>query len=193
VFVQYGANSQTTVDQDIKLTPWVGNAWGAGCELDLTFSLAYVRTERFCGDQTVCDAADRIAPALAAAYELKRNAGGDIADFTFGATPSQQARQAPRPLMDPRTSVETTVFPTFGQKAQAQFPFYSYEGFVLFPLTLDGRSVLAALGHAGVGWRESADVLVSVYSIQSGKLVPLAGLVVERQVAGLKSADAKPL
>lgn len=193
VFVQYGANSQVTVDQDIKLTPWLGQAWGRGCEVDLRFKSAYERTERFCADQGVCDAADHIAVPLAAAYELARQGSGDIADFSFGVPPSPEQRQALARLSDPRTSVETTPFPTFGQKAKSAFPFYSYSGFVLFPLQLDGRPLVAALGHGGVGWRESPDVLISIYAIDNGALTPLAGLVVERSVGALSSAEAKGL
>jgi hypothetical protein len=191
-FIEHGALSEISDETDVQITPWTGSDWGPACRLALHFRPAFKRTEAFCGDQAVCDAADAVAVRLAAAYAAKRQNDADTTPFAFGPAPTPAAAAAVKAVQAAPNATETTPFPTFGAKAQTRFPGYSYTGFQLFPLTLDGRAYVAAIGYGGVGWRQTGDILLSVYAADGAALKPLAGLVIQRSVAGLASAQASP-
>jgi hypothetical protein len=192
-FIVYGANSQTDDDEDIDIMPWTGTAWGPACRVELRFRTDYTITDSYCGDKGVCEAAGRVARDIAAAYGTKRKAGGDAHGFAWGPPASSKARAAVQTFAGQvyaqHYGTGTTDFPTFGKDEGHDF---SYNGFALFPLKLAGQEYLAAIGHEGVGWRESADTLLAVYRLDDGEPVPLAGFVIPRSVSGLASARAAP-
>ena len=83
-------------------------------------------------------------------------------------------------------------FPTFGATAPVGDPLsYSYNGFTYFPLTLNGKSYVGALGYDGVGWRESGRTLFAIYAEQQGVLTPLAGFTVDLSNGGLIGATVE--
>jgi hypothetical protein len=189
-YIVYGANSQTDDDEDIEIMPWTGTGWGAACRVELRFRTAYEITDSYCGDKTVCEAAGRVSLDIAAAYGARRKSGADTRPFAWGPPVSPQTRtavEAMRRDLKIGSGTQTTDFPTFGQEEGHDF---SYEGFDLFPLKLAGQAYVAAIGQEGVGWRESDDTLFAVYRLEAGQLVPLAGFVIPRSVAGLASAQA---
>ena len=55
----------------------------------------------------------------------------------------------------------------------------------LFALTLQGRSYVGAVGHAGFGWRESERTLFAVYAVHERQLAPLAGMVIVQTIGAL--------
>jgi hypothetical protein len=185
-----GAVSQTDDDDEILLMPWTGDRWGAACRLMLRFRNHYDITASHCGDPAVCKAAGEVALDIARAYGAKRKADRDDSPFTWGPKPPADVSAALNALK-PKLP-ETTEFPTFRDEESPRDSDFSYSGFALFPIRLADRWRVAAIGHAGVGWREGPDTLLAIYDIKDGKLAPLAGFVMPRSIAGLVQANAAP-
>jgi hypothetical protein len=188
-WIEHGAVSQTNDDEEIEIRPWAGQGWATACRLTLKFRNAYRIAERHCGDKAVCEAAGRFALDVAAAYGRWQRRGRDVPAFAYGPAPNSQARAAVRALKHGLEPASTTEFPTFGRKMRFG---YSYEGFVLFPLMLNGHGYVAAIGHDGVGWREFDNTLLAIYSADTRPPRPLAGFVIPRSIGGLVSATAGP-
>ncbi len=172
-----------------RLWPWTGSAWGAPCRLTLTFNLAYTLAASDCGDAAVCRSGKAVARQIAIAYNLGRDAGGDGSDFHFGPPAPATFAAAAKALRATQESPATWTpdYPSF--RAGSDHPI-SYSGFALIPLMLDGKAYVAGVGHEGVGWREGANTLVSIYGLKGASLTPLAGFVIVRSLAGLKSATS---
>jgi hypothetical protein len=177
-YVEAGEVSMTNRDIEIRITPWTGNDWGQSCKVNLQFETLFKLTEHYCGDEAVCPMANAVALDVARSYLHHRNEAGVRAEFSFDASPGADAVAAAlRAKQDLRESTGTAVFPTFGfvTPPDAQDYTYSYSGFAYFPLMLGGRAYVAAVGHAGIGWREYNRTLFAVYDTA---LVPLAGFVI---------------
>jgi hypothetical protein len=186
-FIEHGPLTDRTVDEDIVVFPWTGDGWGPSCRLALRFRKTYTVTQQFCGDRDVCRAASGIAAAVARAHDRTLDAKAGRSAFRFGPPASGTQQAAVRRLVAARKASGGTVdFPTFGAKDDGYS--YSYAGFSLFPLTLDGRAYVAAIGHDGLGWRQSGPTLLSVFADDHGRLKPLAGLVVTLSNGGLEKA-----
>jgi hypothetical protein len=180
-YVEEGTTGMSSLDYDIRITPWRGTDWGHSCRVSLKVQPSFTRGERFCADQALCPQADAVAVPIARAYYRFRAKAADGAQFEFGAPPSASAAsavtRAKNDLTD-LTSVEK--FPTFGAMVVTDgWPGYgySYSGFQYFALMLGGHEYVAAIGHAGIGWRESDRTLFAVYD-QS--LTPLVGFAIEQ-------------
>ena len=187
-YIKHGAISQETVDEDIDIKPWTGIGWGAQCRLALRFRTTYPRTERHCDDAAVCKAADPIVDAVAEAYNHAPGDDRQTGKFIYGPKPSASALAMVGSVAgDRKSSAETPAFPD-GSGAPGNG--FSYSGFALFPLTLNGQNYVAGIGHGGVGWRESGATLLAVYAVAGATLKPLAGYAFERKITGLTSAVA---
>jgi hypothetical protein len=150
----------------------------------LRFRDAFTVTNSLCGDHAVCQAAGRIATAVAARYNAwsgKRQTGG----FWYGANPSASAVAGLVALGKTLDHAGTTEFPLFGSAGRWRF---SYSGFALFPLALDGRTYVGAIGHDGVGWRENTVTLLALYIRDGAGLKPVAGFTIDRKIGGLAAA-----
>lgn len=177
-YVEAGEVSMTNRNIEIRITPLTGADWGESCKLDLQFQTLFKLTEHYCGDEAVCPMATAVAIDIARSYLHHRNEAGGRAEFSFGASPGADAVAAAlRAKQDLTELTGTAVFPTFGQvvSPDAQDYSYSYSGFAYFPLMLGGRAFVAAVGHAGIGWREYNRTLFAVYDTA---LVPLASFVI---------------
>jgi hypothetical protein len=191
VYVMHGFNRQASADEDVQITPWIGAAWGPACRFNLRFRFDYKVTERHCFAEAVCRSADKIARAVAIAYNRQRQSGGNGDGFYFGPAPTSEARSEIQRLVE--ASLSPSGLPDFpGIEADLGYarPFSS-TGTTLFPLTLDGRDYIAAIGHEGVGWREGSNTLFAIYSASGDKLTPLAGFVVSSSLGGLAAASVK--
>lgn len=168
ILVETEALSHPDLGLDVEITPWTG-AWGPSCRASLRFSDSLKLTERFCHDPAICEAGAKAAPKLAAL--VARFAGRDPPGET---------------LVPARYPDGRGVLPTFGAQAKTEFTGYS-DTQTSVAATIGGKAVVAHIGIGGVGWRPIGDYLVTLYP--EGDIGhPLAGYVVERRVAGLKSA-----
>jgi hypothetical protein len=184
-FIEHGAVSQTNDDERIKITPRTATGWGVSCSFSLHFRPMFKRTNQYCGDLVACAAARRMATSIAEAYERSQERARHTGGFWYGHKPSDSEFTAIKRFIDPQMLAGTTEFPMFGANDGLG---YSYSGFALFPLTMNGRAYIAAIGHDGVGWRESRNTLLAIYMPNGGKLTPLAGFVIARSIGGLQSA-----
>jgi hypothetical protein len=186
--IEHGARSQTDWDEDIRITPLVGEAWWRGCRLSLTYRTDYTVTDRLCADASVCAGAERVVQDVALAYNRKREDDSDNTVFTFGPPPSLEMKATLKHVVDSLDGSRTLDFPQhLDIRGGGGF---SYSGFAVFSLRVGTRDYIAAIGHEGVGWREGANTLLAIYDTQGEKPVPIAGFVVTRRISGLDSAVA---
>lgn len=83
------------------------------------------------------------------------------------------------------------VFPTFTADRDRQDPFLTRYANVVsmrLALWLDGRWWLGVVGRAGVGWREGPMVLLSIFALRDGALLPMAGYRIEVGAGRLREA-----
>ena len=154
---------------ELTVTPWRDGKWQPACGVSLAFANRFEAIERFCaarGESGSCDAfADRALALARAADETPKPADGS----------------APAGTVTPDAPVEPDL-PTFGHKVTAkdiQTTSFS-EDTVFRRADVDGRRVLARIGHPSIGWRVWRDYLVAFYREDGDKLVPLAGIYVTK-------------
>jgi hypothetical protein len=192
-FIEHGANDQATDDEDLRITPWADGRWSPACTLKLRFWPVFTISQRHCGDSTVCAVADKDVLAIASAYYQFRQSERDSTDFQYsGAVSGKVPPDIERALQMLGPDSEALELPTFSAKADsAETAVFSYSGLSYFPLTLNGRTYVAAIGHEGVGWRESATTLFAIYTVKGDDLVPEAGYAIDRTIGGLKAASTQ--
>lgn len=193
-FIQGGADSDHTFDASYAVIPWRRGRWAPGCRVNLRFRSDFEVVARHCDDAGVCRAAGGLMPKVARAYDGFRRSfdrnGGPA--FEFG--PKKTSLAARRRLIEARAFAgDVPDFPRFGDKDETYYGgSFSYVGFQLFPLRLRGRWYVAAIGHEGVGWRESDRTLVAIYVEKDDVLTPIASFEVKALNAGLIAAKTKP-
>jgi hypothetical protein len=190
-FVVHDQFSGTLPDDHIIVTPWTGAGWGAACETDLHFDTTVSISERYCGDVDVCRRAPPVAKSIVVAYDRKRSGKDDISGFMFGKAAPAPVQAVMQQALAGRSDTHTPDFPTFGVKVKEEDEFnLSYNGFVYFPLELDGLWYGAAIARNGVGWREDDNTLLVIYDLEAGWTKPLASFVLPVSVTRLVSAKA---
>lgn len=185
-FVELGRNNQTTDDEDVRITPWTGQGWGQPCTLKLRFNTRFNVVERHCQDATNCTTLDRLVADLASTYDAFRQGEGRDGSFEYpGPRPPQALIQAANPV---RMSTDSPDWPGFGDAKDERS--VSYSGLAFVPLMVAGVGYVVAIGHEGVGWRETGPTLLIFYTPEDGALSARAAYAVDRSIAGLKSASA---
>ncbi len=216
-YVEQGALDLTTADTTIRITPWTGQAWGPVCALAIELNYQLELGQRFCRDRKLCGVAEPLAFDVARRYLRFREdpsppqrsigAGVQVPEFRYphdqaadadawrGVADAWHALVAPHaadtPGEPPMYTLFTSEFPTFGVRVPngGWETSFSYVEFALFPLELQGRPYLGAVGHNGAGWREGSRVLFAVYEWPRDDrrvLVPLAGFSVNHVPHGVK-------
>lgn len=192
-FIEGGAENDHTFDTGYKIVPWTGTGWAQGCKLSLRFQSIFDLASRHCGDAKVCRAAEPIAPKLAKAYDGFRRTfnGGSQTAFVFDR--GQEAQAALKRLTENSAfPKDIPEFPRFGDKDQTSYGgSYSYSGFQFLPLRIAGQWRLAAVGHEGVGWRETDRTLIAIFDENGGTLTPKASFEVQAVNAGLIEARSE--
>jgi hypothetical protein len=153
---------------DVEITPWTSGE-RATCKVAIRLNDAFHVTERFCKDESICRAAEPLAPKLAQA--LARAADGTTL-ATVAPPPPEQALALAARLLEVKQSIASdhlgyTMLPSFG-----------------------GKTLIARVGIGGIGWREMGDYLIAFYSDDTHAVDPVASFVVERQNTGLQSVAA---
>lgn len=188
-----GASSSLSQDDEIRLARWTGQGWGPACRLKLSFSKSFRLSGEFCSDAALCKAARGQALAIGKAYDLarQRDEPFDAAVWAAGMKPGDGLMEA----MQRITSWSPTEFPPPGVERRGLDGFttgYSNVKIQAFAWHLDGAWFVGLVGHAGVGWRESAVTLVSLFALADGQLKPVAGFQVEASRGELLRASADP-
>lgn len=188
-YVEHGATSDTTADEDIRIIPWTEGRWGRACTLKLRYVPAFAVIARKCRDAKACAALDRKVVAIAAAYARQgQTSKGDVA-FAYPSGRTSQAVRSAAAAAAKRGMTESLNWPGFGAEP-ADRP-VSSSGLAYFPLKLGSRDYVAAISPQGVGWRASKITLLILYSLGKDALVPQAGYAVEQGIETLKSAVAQ--
>ena len=172
---------------DVEITPWT-NGERATCQVAIRFNDAFHVTERFCKDQSVCLAAELLAPKMAEAL-ARSNDGTTLA--TIAPPPPQQRQAVSTRLVKAKESFESgrlgyTELPTFGAKPKTKYSEYAGSP-QLTLIALAGQTLIARVGIGGIGWRELGDYLITLYSNDGDDLDPIASFVVARRNTGLRT------
>jgi hypothetical protein len=214
--MEHGTVDSPSADTLTRITPWMHSGWGRACQLTVQFKYRYRLARQFCGNQAACSATAAVAADVAQKYFVQRQlpnpptrpVGLDepVPAFQFvdrgSVIPQAEAAvtngwqvlarkvRAGTPGGPIMAATMTSEFPTFSAHVpnEGWESSFSYVGFTLFPLVLEGHLYLGAVAHNGVGWREGSNFLIAVYeppTADQAELVPLAGFVVERIPAGL--------
>ena len=164
----------------LSIYPKAATGWGQGCKLDLVFRADYVISRRWCRDKPVCAAAGRIAKAVVVKYKTQRDSLGPEAEFHFGPP-------APQAVVDRMRLVDESKVHFPGESDAPPLGFHG-DSPAVFPIRIDGRWLLAAVGPDGVGWRTDEYTDFAINDFQAGRIVPLAGVAVKRALLRLSSA-----
>lgn len=172
---------------DVEITPWTKGE-RATCQVAIRFNDAFHVTERFCKDQSVCLAAEPLAPKMAEAL-ARSNDGTTLA--TVAPPPPQQRQAVSTLLVKAKQSFESgrlgyAELPTFGAKPKTKYSEYAGSP-QLTLIALAGQTLIARVGIGGIGWRELGDYLITLYSNDGDDLDPIASFVVARQNTGLRT------
>ena len=184
----------TNSDALLRIVPWLGRDWGRVCPLAIRFSYQAMLTQRrYCHtDRAVCAAAGEVAPALGRRYRryvissvtavTARRAAPDI---QFGnSLTGQQWRLIGR---GQRLAAARAVAPA--DDAPPWLPDQlSLRAVEYFPLQLNGRSYLGALGPGPY----ASELLFGVFRVpreRSRRLHPLAVLRMRWQPVGVQSVQ----
>ncbi|MGH6992347.1 MAG: hypothetical protein ACRED8_03380, partial [Caulobacteraceae bacterium] len=162
------------------LIPWTGSGWGARCRLGLRFQKKFTLTAQFCKDRELCRAGASIADEVARRYDRSGAHNLQIGGLASPEAWADVKRATAETLASP---VPTPDFPTFGSLSPGMAPTYSSGDFGFFPVVMGAQSYVGAIGRNGVGWRESNQILFSIFS--EDKLTPLAGFVIVLSNGGL--------
>ena len=196
-YFEHGDISDHAFDYQLKAVPWMGASWGPGCDLVLKFDSGFRSSARHCiADDDLCRAGAALAPAVAKAYAAYRthdaeNLKNKSAHFRFGPSPPPALEAAiAKQYNGEQFLEEIPAFPTFGRSGESESNGYSYSGFELLPLKVEGRWYIAGIGHDGVGWRESNLTLLGLYTEQNGNLAPKVGFEIQTVKEGLAEAKA---
>jgi hypothetical protein len=172
---------------DVELTPWTRGA-RAACRVAIRFNDAFLPTEKFCKDPSMCVAGEPLAAKLA--ESLARNDDGATLAAVAPPPPLPAEAMAGR-LAKAKARFESLEFsytelPTFGAKAKTKYPVYGGSPKVT-QIVSAGQTLIARVGIGGVGWRELGDYLITLYGGEGDDFAPVASFVVQRKNIGLQS------
>lgn len=162
----------------IRVVPWRDDAWRPACWVDIRSQSGFRPPQVFVPDDSLLTR-DRFA-SVAAQIAEKWFKTSDHDTFEFGP-PLPDSDRPTIERLDPLVEALGDQFPQFGRDQLDGFHASFASRPDAYPLVLDGGSYVVRVGHAGVGWRESPDVLVAVYSLVNGKPQPIISAFVERQ------------
>jgi hypothetical protein len=154
------------------------DGWRPACWVDISIESGFRTTQVFRPAEGPF-ALDRFA-SLAAQIAEDWFKTGDHDRFEFGP-PIPDSDRPTIERLRPLVQALSGQFPQFGRDELDPFhaSFASWSD--AYPLVLDGRSYVVRVGHPGVGWRESPDVLVVLYTWDHGQPQPLVSALVARQ------------
>lgn len=181
LFAVYGRERQASEDEVYHLAAWEGGQWAPSCSLRLSYALRYRLSAAYCTAAPVtCRRARALALPLGQRYDRSRASGARFVPPRATPVPAAlKAALARLDLMAPPEFPEAVPRPADAFEAG-----YAHADLHAFALQLEGGWFLAMLGHAGVGWRESAVTLLGLYALDPlGQLVPVAGYRVLRERA----------
>jgi hypothetical protein len=171
------------LESTFSITPYAKGSWGTECHVVARFSAGFKVAERFCGGIN-CDEAASTAKQLAVRYDAdpKAQLGAPL-------TSQIEADIARLKAFAFAGRVEDQL-PTFGSQAKSSYVGFNTQA-IIFPVILDGQTLLARLGHGTIGWRTSPDYLFALYRSKGGNFEPVAGFRIEKTRATLLGAEAQ--
>jgi hypothetical protein len=195
MLVAGGAPGSTSLDQQYKMASWTGRGWGQPSTLSLSLRRRLTLAEAHCAPgASVCEAGRLLATQLAAAYEVDRD-GGQLLDTEFFAKglplgEDTLAELGGPPMEAGAAGGENPEVPLFGDTTSSNlFPnAYSYVEIRRLAVFVNGTWWWAVVGHPGIGWRETPDVLVTLFALPGHAADAVASYRVHVDANGLRKA-----
>lgn len=165
---QSGAFSALLGQSTVTIVALHDETFAAPCTLTIDYAVADKAAHAFCNGVD-CVPLTRTAEVLAMRLRQEETAEtlGDGAEDAGYRRMAEIAGGEAQPAS----------LPTFGVSLDT--PYTAFSDQVIFPLRVDDAAVyLARLGHAGLGWRQSADTLLALYRLRDDQMVPAASVYV---------------
>lgn len=174
-FVVGGLDGTGQFHRTYRIAPWHQDDWGPVCTLRLKFAKGARLAGQHCSaDGPTCDAAEALSMRVVHAYEAELDGGSEVALAQFAGgervpaelqaiADASKARWHTPPALSADLS-GGNAFLTGLANARVR----------TVALKVSGRWVLAFVGRAGVGWRESETTLVGMYTVSDARLIPMA-------------------
>jgi len=183
---QSGAFSNSLAQSKLSLAVLTDGAFTPPCTLTVDYAIAEQATHAF------CDGVDCV-PLISTAEILAMRLGqGETADsLGAGAIRNDEDSAGYQRMVDlVSENKQQAELPTFGVALNT--PYLSFADQVTFSLRLDdGRIYLARMGHAGFGWRQSADTLLALYRLHDDQIVPAASVYIGARRSGIIGISAQ--
>jgi hypothetical protein len=173
---QSGAFSNAMAQSTIAIARSQGAGFAPPCTVTVDYTVTDRATHAFC-DGIDCVPLIRTAEILA--MRLRQEETAD--SLGAGALGRDQDSADYRRMAEIMTSdKQPAELPTFGATLDTFST--SFVDPVMFPLQLqDGHVYLARLGHGALGWRQTGDTLLALYSWRDDKPTPVASVYISAQ------------
>ncbi|MFZ0640612.1 MAG: hypothetical protein WA020_07585 [Candidatus Acidiferrales bacterium] len=190
-------SSPTDSNYDLRVVPFQQGKWGPACEVEADFGSEYNVSKVFVpaggpiSDIALKEVAAEIIEQHAAAKDPK--------SFFYGPLVPESEKDNVRTMLDlaagmqrkqARLGSQTVPVPAFGRENELG-AFEDSLGLVDdYPVVLYGNTYLMAIGHGVIGWRESPDSGLILYTLKDGKLEPVGAAMVGQSQGALQSVRA---
>lgn len=189
-FVVGGLDETGQFHRSYRIAPWREQGWAPVCSLRLKIAKGFRPAGRQCSaDGPSCAAAEALSMPVVRAYEAERDGGPAMRLEQFlGSDPLPAELQAAAEAAKSRWHTPPAL-PADLSAGNSFLTGLANERVRTVALKLPGSWVLAFVGRAGVGWRESQTTLVGMYAVAEGRLTPLAAYRVDLVEGELLSAE----
>lgn len=174
----------------VRVVPLRDARWAPACAAGMEYGTEYVPSRVFLPE----DGALTVGALRQAAAQIveKRDAVAEARDFSFGPSPTGSLKEQLEGLMQLAGTLGHQPFPAFGREKELQAGEEDLDSSEFFPVVVDGRAYLLALGMGQLGCCYEVGPLLILYTTRNGTLVPAGSAIVERHRGKLLSASAEP-
>jgi hypothetical protein len=180
----------TGTSYEFIATPWRDGNWGPACHVAVDFQPRYRLSQSYLpnGGAVSKDTWDAAAPAIAESWD-RTDAGKG---FHYGAAVADADKAMAARMVALAPPDDNVTVPSFGIPHAKLAPYYEdldHSG--VSPVVLDGRTWLLRIGHATIGWRDYADLVLILYALNGDTLEPVASAVVDKSDGPLASVTVR--
>jgi hypothetical protein len=197
-FVETITNA-TDDNYKFRVVPLQNGHWGTACEVDANFRSEYKISKIFVPTNGPVN--EKAVEKVVAQIVERHAALSGTTSFSFGPRVPRRDEKRLRAMSElaammqgrGRNGVnkpEPVEMPAFGREKELA-PFQkSLADVENYPLVLDGKTYLMTIGHCAIGWRVSHDSGLILYSLNAGKIEPVAAAIVSQSQGRLKFVRA---
>ncbi len=180
-------------DYDISVSTWAAGRWTRPCAIKVIYSRRYSLADIHC-QGAVCGPLRAAAPAIGASFDdqARLHPGAeDTAAFAWGPpVPARDRAKAVRLRAIIADGLPSLPAPDIGQADDQSDTFGERRSAAV--VVLGGHAYLAVISHSHIGWRIYARLILGLYDLKDGNLVPVAGAFVDQFEGPIAEAALRP-